>query len=95
VSSWFGCSATHGDAHACGNAAHALAACIVSEWHGRGAVHGQSEALASRGNGRWGEGEVSGEVTGLGPVGAGLPASGVHGGHGVDLGRGSGSSSMS
>jgi hypothetical protein len=73
-----------------GNVVHALGAlggAGVSGWHGHGVAHGGSRVLAARGIGRRGGCEAGGKVIGPGSVSASLPASGVHGGHGVDLGR--------
>jgi hypothetical protein len=64
----------------------ALGGTVVSEWHGRGAVHGRSGAGAARGIGRGCAGEIDGEVTGRGVVGAGPAHVSVHCKHGVDPG---------
>jgi hypothetical protein len=73
-----------------GNMVHSLGAlggAGVSGWHGHGITHGGSRFLAARGIGLRGGCEAGGEVTGPGSVGTALPTSGVHGGHGINLGR--------
>jgi hypothetical protein len=79
-----------------GNMLHALRALggtVVPEWHGWGTVYGGSEVVVPHGIGRGCTGELDGEVTGREVVGASLPKSGIHGGHGGVLGRAWGRSS--
>jgi hypothetical protein len=56
-------------------------------WHGRGMVYDGSGARASRGIGRWGDGEVGGEVMARGGISGVLTKRGIHGGHGDALGE--------